>query len=68
MTKNKPEDLCPACKEFDYDMNQKGGVSYDIFVECHHEYPIVTVEMSDFEKASTIGTICNLDKIVKEDK
>ena len=28
--------LCPACRNFDFIMNRKSGVSLDVWVECTH--------------------------------
>lgn len=37
MTKENPEELCEECKKFDYIMNRKDGVSFDVYVVCDHE-------------------------------
>lgn len=33
MNENK---LCKECQKFDYIMNRKDGVSFDVFVICEH--------------------------------
>jgi Zn ribbon nucleic-acid-binding protein len=37
MTKQNPGILCKACSEFDYNMNRKDGISFDVYVRCEHE-------------------------------
>ncbi len=44
MTKNNPERLCKSCAKFDYDMNRRDGISFDMFVRCECNSPEVTLE------------------------
>lgn len=37
MTKQDPDKLCESCKEFDYIMNRKDGISFDMYVVCEHD-------------------------------
>lgn len=52
MTKYNPDILCPGCRDFDYVMNRKGGVSHDVWVvcECDWKPPISTVKILYDEK------------------
>ena len=37
MTKKHPERLCKECENFDYVMNRKDGISFDVLVVCDHD-------------------------------
>jgi hypothetical protein len=39
MTKKRPNELCQACRLFDYEVNHKDGVCFDYLVVCNHDAP-----------------------------
>jgi len=57
MTAKDPTILCPACMQFDYDMNRQDGISMDVLVVCDHDVP--TDEKGEMQKWMIVASKSN---------